>query len=844
MRPSPRRTDSVHPTVRLRPRLVQLEDRYNPTPVLLQSFDTISAEENLALNLFAPVPSDVHGAVGPNHVLVTTNTSIGWYSKQGVKQVTMPLTSGNPTPEFWAPLGPSLVGVFDPKAFYDTYSGRFVVVGLDSDQTTESRLLIAVSKTSDPNNGFNFQAVDVFNLAGANEWFDYPGFGADESGIYITGNLFTPAGAYSGTRVIILDKGMYSGGTSTVQRLDPFATSGVAPTTLQVAALEGPRPAGTSGSYLVGYRSNTGLGGAAGNDEAIVIRVDNPTRGATFALTRVNLGDVDESRGQLSPAPQQGSNNRVATNDNRALAAVWRNDTLTFVNTVDPPSGVDNEQATAHWAQIRTTGGAPTILYQGNVGGEEIGPATSTYFPSVAVDKFGRIGIGFAASNASIFPSSFFTVIRRPENGLASDAFQTKAGTRFTTDPRWGDYSATVLDPTDSTFWQISQYSAPSAIFGDQWVTYAAQIDAGPVGSYAVAADAGGGPNVQVFSRTGVLQQSFNAYSATFTGGVRVALADVNGDQIPDIITVPGSGGGPNVRVFDGRTLQLLYSFQAYDPRFTNGLTVAAGDLDGDGRAEIVTGADAGGGPNVRVFKLGPNGKVTLASSFYAYSAAFTGGVRVAVGDFNNDGAADIVTSPGFGGGPNVRVFDGRAALAGQTVLLKSFMAGSASSTYGAYVAVGNLNGDGVLDFVVGSGAGNREVGVYDGRTLGLLNQYTAYQPAQSSPKVLGENPPVGGLIAGTTVPGQLASNTTEVVPAASNPTRPFAGQRVAVADIDGDGNDDILSVGGPGDLAVLRFRNGRSLAGVLGGTAPLFGTDRLVFSSAFTGGAFVAASR
>jgi hypothetical protein len=83
---------------------------------------------------------------------------------------------------------------------------------------------------------------------------------------------------------------------------------------------------------------------------------------------------------------------------------------------------------------------------------------------------------------------------------------------------------------------------------------------------------------------------------------VRVAVADVNGDGMPDVITAPGPGGGPDIRVFDGRTGALIQEFMAYDPNFTGGVYVAAGDVNGDGKADIITGADAGGGPHVKVF--------------------------------------------------------------------------------------------------------------------------------------------------------------------------------------------------------------------------------------------------
>jgi len=67
--------------------------------------------------------------------------------------------------------------------------------------------------------------------------------------------------------------------------------------------------------------------------------------------------------------------------------------------------------------------------------------------------------------------------------------------------------------------------------------------------------------------------QSFFAYDPRFTGGVRVAVGDVNGDGTPDLVCGAGPGGGPNVTVFDGRNDALLSSFFAYDPRFSAGIS-------------------------------------------------------------------------------------------------------------------------------------------------------------------------------------------------------------------------------------------------------------------------------
>jgi hypothetical protein len=157
-------------------------------------------------------------------------------------------------------------------------------------------------------------------------------------------------------------------------------------------------------------------------------------------------------------------------------------------------------------------------------------------------------------------------------------------------------------------------------------------------------ADAGGGPNVKVFDSAGNTVYNFNAYAPTFRGGVRVAVGDVGGDGIADIITAPGVGMTATVEVWSGATGAMIESFNAYGG-WQGGAFVAAGDLNGDGIADIITGADAGGGANVKAF----NGlNLSVMANFLAASN-FSGGVRVAVVDVNGNGEGDIVTSLGAG---------------------------------------------------------------------------------------------------------------------------------------------------------------------------------------------------
>jgi hypothetical protein len=242
-----------------------------------------------------------------------------------------------------------------------------------------------------------------------------------------------------------------------------------------------------------------------------------------------------------------------------------------------------------------------------------------------------------------------------------------------------------------------------------------ADLDGDGIDEIITAAGAGGGPHVRIFNGA-TLEQidgplgSFFAYEAAFTGGVFVAAGDVNDDGHVDIITGAGAGGGPHVRVFSGLDGSVLMSFFAYDAAFTGGVSVAAGDINGDDHADIITGAGPGGGPHVRVFS-GDGG--SELRSFFAYEAAFAGGVSVASGDVNNDTYADIITGAGPGGGPHVRAFSGFDGS-----VLASFFAYDPDFTGGVSVSSLDLNGDDRDDFVTGAGpGGGPHVRVLDAQT-------------------------------------------------------------------------------------------------------------------------------
>lgn len=187
---------------------------------------------------------------------------------------------------------------------------------------------------------------------------------------------------------------------------------------------------------------------------------------------------------------------------------------------------------------------------------------------------------------------------------------------------------------------------------------------------------------------------AFSAYDSSFIGGVSVAVGDFTGDGVLDIITGAGAGGGPHVKVFDGVSFTETQSFFAFAPGFRGGVSVAAADVNADGSVEIVVGAGAGGGPHVMVFELVAE-SVTERASYFAFASDFRGGVNVASGDLDGDGKAELVFGAGAGGAPIVSVFDG--ATGSQEVQI---FAGEAEDRGGVQVAVRDLDGNGANELV------------------------------------------------------------------------------------------------------------------------------------------------
>jgi hypothetical protein len=297
---------------------------------------------------------------------------------------------------------------------------------------------------------------------------------------------------------------------------------------------------------------------------------------------------------------------------------------------------------------------------------------------------------------------------------------------------------------------------------------------------------------------------------------VRTATADVDGDGTPDTILVTGPGTPARFAVVSGKddTTVLVPPTDPLGGDFTGGLFVAAGDLDGDGRAEIVITPDQGGGPNVVIYSLGAGGSLTTPKAFFALgNPAFRGGARSAMGDINHDGTPDLVVGAGFLGGPNVEIHDGRAVAAGDyaTLIGGGFFAfdgpDAVTLRNGVFLAVGDVNGDGFADLIVGGGPGGApRVLILDGHKLATNDLAGAEAAPVANFFVAGDDADRGGV-------------------------------RLAARDLDGDGRAEVVAGSGEGSASRVRVYSGMSIGS---GGEPAAFQDIDPFGGPLPGGVFV----
>lgn len=277
--------------------------------------------------------------------------------------------------------------------------------------------------------------------------------------------------------------------------------------------------------------------------------------------------------------------------------------------------------------------------------------------------------------------------------------------------------------PRTKMFSQSGKRSGQFVAFSqgrEQGVVLAAgDLNADGYDEIITARRSGAQPQVRIFSNKGKLLKTFFAYDKKFRGGVSVAAADIDGNGQAVIVTAPGPGQSPEIRIYSMQGT-LLGNFLAYDKKYRKGVRVTAGDVDGDGKSEIITGPVQGKKTKVKIFRADG----TLMKEFYIFGSRFSGGIWLAAGDLDGDGTDEIIAGPGAGGSPIVKIVgaDGKVQRS-ITAYEKNFLGG-------VTVSAGDMNKDGHDDIVVGSGAGrNPMVKIVSGAGR-ILKKFPVFSPS------------------------------------------------------------------------------------------------------------------
>jgi hypothetical protein len=421
------------------------------------------------------IPPDTMGAAGPNNLVTILNSQFGVINKTtGAVQNIVTLEG------FWSSLDPTTDNashfVFDPKVLYDTNSGRFVAVTLSANDAPPSWVMIAVSPLTGPLGAWVKVAIDAdqdTDNVVRNNWADYPGLGVDTNNIYVTANMFNISGTFQYSKVWVIP-------------INQLLTA--APATLTWTEFRDPRVPGDSSPPrdTMQPAHTFGTPGAeyfifeGGPNQLLLERMDNTTGTPSWNLPVAASVNPYTSLSSLPGVPQAdipSIPNGIDAGDTRLLNAVFRNGSLWTTHHVAVGGKIE-----VAWYQINpATGG---MLSQGRISD----PIRWYFYPSIAVNANGDVAVGFSGSSSFEYASAYYTAWRStdPPGTMQPSLLKTgvapyfKAGITFGgsgTENRWGDFSATVVDPTDNlTFWTLQEYAAaPALISGNlrsMWGTW------------------------------------------------------------------------------------------------------------------------------------------------------------------------------------------------------------------------------------------------------------------------------------------------------------------------------------------------------------------------------------
>jgi hypothetical protein len=423
------------------------------------------------------IPPDTHGAAGPNHLMTTLNTEIRIQDKIGNIISTQSL--GN----FWSSF--TFSTIFDPRIHYDPFSNRWIFVVCIDKSVGNSSILIAVSANNDPTGTWYQWQVDADNSN--TDWVDYPTVGFNNKWIVVSTNMFTNVGnAWAGPQIFTFDKAdLYGNGTGMSSSIYPGLSVGgtYAPAVTYDNSV--------NSVFLVqDYNGNSSGWGYLG-----LSKIYGPTSTPLFSLHYsfpATSNTWNWSTGAADFAPQLGSTQKIQNNDSKMQNVVYRNGSLWCTHHVFLPATSSTHTA-VQWWELDTTG---TIIQRSRI--EDLTGNVFYAFPSIAVNVSDDVLIGYSSFSSNQYASGSYSYRQASDapntmrtsylyvSGLAP-YYKTHTGTKN----RWGDYSATVIDPTnDNDFWTIQEYAAQQVAGIDRWSTFWAKVDCAlPLNTFSVSSN-------------------------------------------------------------------------------------------------------------------------------------------------------------------------------------------------------------------------------------------------------------------------------------------------------------------------------------------------------------------
>ena len=408
-------------------------------------------------------PPDTDGAVGPNHIMTALNSHVRIQNRTGGTLRTVTLD------QFWEPLGlfSSPIGSFDPRTVYDPYGERWITVAAaNASDHTKSGLMVAVSQTDDPSGDWNmyFFDADTNNLA----WIDFPMLGFNKTWITVANNLFSVADdTFVRMEIYVFDK------------LDLYTNGPAHHTVLTIPDRRDIHPVRTfdadeEAQYFVedwdfdpGELRVYSMTGA----------VDAPVFAAESTISSGHAwSHVPPNR---NFGPQRGGGTKIDTGTARMGSAVFRNGSIWATQTVFLPAGGRPTRNAIQWWEVSPSG----ALHQLGRIEDPIGAKFYAY-GSIAVNTHNDVLVGYSRFAANQYASAnyAFRYANDPPGTMRRDTVLKAGEGNYDrvidggTRNRWGDYSATVVDPANDTdLWTIQEYAGRS----NRWSTWWGKVEPG-----------------------------------------------------------------------------------------------------------------------------------------------------------------------------------------------------------------------------------------------------------------------------------------------------------------------------------------------------------------------------